>query len=93
MNIIINKTIDIKNIHLFIIKLHAALHRSTLKRVKMHVASATCVGPLQSTDQLDGIGLFIVPCVPNISLFIVEILQNILVGRLSTRIVHFVKKA
>ena len=46
VNIIINKTIDIKNIHLFIIKLHAALHRSTLKRVKMHVASATCEGPL-----------------------------------------------
>ena len=44
VNIIINKTIDIKNIHLFIIKLHAALHRSTLKRVKMNVASATCEG-------------------------------------------------
>ena len=57
-------------------KLHAALHRSTLKRVKMHVASATCEarGPLKSTDQLDGIGLFIVPCVPNISLFIVDII-------------------
>ena len=35
-----------ENIHLFIIKLHAELHRSTLKRVKMHVASATCEGPL-----------------------------------------------
>ena len=32
--------------HLFIIQLHAALHRSTLKRVKMHVVSATCEGPL-----------------------------------------------
>ena len=69
MNIIINKTIDIKKIHLFII---SALHRSTLKREKMHVASA------KSTDQLDGIGHFIVQCVPNISLFIVDILQNIL---------------
>ena len=46
VNIIINKTIDIKNIHWFIIQLHAALHRSTLKRVKMHAASATCEGPL-----------------------------------------------
>ena len=73
MNIIINKTIDIKKIY------HAALHRSTLKRVKKHVASATCEGPLESTDQLDGIGLFIVPCVPNMSLFIVEILQNIII--------------
>ena len=44
----------------------------------MHFASATCERPLYSTDQLDGIGLFIVPCVQNISLFIVEILQNII---------------
>ena len=35
-----------ENIHLFIIKLQVALHRSTLKRVKMHVAAARCEGPL-----------------------------------------------
>ena len=37
---------NINKIHVFIIKMHATLHRSTLKRVKMHVASATCEGPL-----------------------------------------------
>ena len=41
------KTIAVKeNIHLFIIKLHVALHRSTLKWVKMQVATAGCEGPL-----------------------------------------------
>ena len=48
--IIINKTIEIKKIfiglHLFINKLQGALHRSTLKRVKMHIATAGCEGPL-----------------------------------------------
>ena len=28
------------------VKLHGALHRSTLKRVKMHVATMGCEGPL-----------------------------------------------
>ena len=47
----------------------------------MHVAkTAGCdrVAPLTllSTDQPSGIGLFIVPCVPYISLFIVEILYD-----------------
>ena len=54
----------------------------------MHVATAGCerVAPLTllSTDQLGGIGLFIVPCVPYISLFIVEILyDNILHSMIS----------
>ena len=35
-----------ENIHLFIIKLQVALRRSTFKRVKMHVATAGCEGPL-----------------------------------------------
>ena len=39
----------------------------------MNVATARCEGaPLKSMDQSGGIGLFIVPCVPYISLFIVE---------------------
>ena len=69
------------------IKHHIALHRSTLKRVKMHVATAGCerVAPLTllSKDQPGGIGLFIVPCVSYISLFIVEILYDILHSMIS----------
>ena len=46
----------------------------------MHVATAGYerVAPLTllSTDQPGGIGLIIVPCVPYISLFIVEILYD-----------------
>ena len=53
----------------------------------MHVAAAGCerVAPLTllSKEQPGGIGLFIVPCVPYISLFIVEILYDILHSMIS----------
>ena len=42
-----------------------ALHCSTLKMGKKHVANT---GPQQSTDELASIGLLIVPCVPYILL-------------------------
>ena len=56
---------------------HVALHRSTLKKVqKCTLLARGCCNPRISR----GIGLSIVPCVPYISGFIVEILYDIIIA-------------